>query len=882
MKKKVLCLFLALFIIFCISAFTDAEEFTVGDWVLLLENGTASISRYIGHESEITVPTNAEILGQTYRIRTVGDGAFEDCTYLTKVTIPEGIATLGHYAFRNCTMLARLEILGDLSDGDARSVKGNGEYYASERSINNSIFYNTGKNADSFTVIFGEEVTRIPAYLFATSPDKSEDVYAHVTDLVIGNRTAEIGEYAFYRCFDLKQITFGDELSGIGKSAFGDNTSLTEISFNQQLLQIGENAFSGNTRLSMVNFNPRLVTIHAGAFENCSSLISLEFPESVATIDSYAFQNCTRLSSVTIHGKTGTQVRLGDGAFRHCTGLSELMIDADIAPCKAESMGSNREYYAVNRSENNSVFYDTGKNSDSFHVVFSDRVSSIPAYLFASSPDKADDVYAHLTGVAIGENVREIGAFAFARCYSLGELTLGKQVSIIGEKAFLDDSSLEELVFNENLFRIGDYAFSGNIGLRQAALNPKLSEIGKGAFSGCTALLSMMIPDSVMTIGDYAFENCTRLSGVRINGLAGIEIYLGCGAFRNCTAMTSVIINADISDCRPESVKGNGEYYASNRTENNSVFYNTGNNAEPFTVIFTEPVSRIPAYLFASGQPNSDDVYSHITSVVIGNSVHEIGDYAFYRCFNLDTVIMGNLISFIGENAFGEDNLLTQVRYAGETKEWGDIDIGANNDFLVDSSRDYEFDPESEISSEIAAFEEQTVVWTEIPEEENASLGTENTDSPAADSSAAAPENTVLEPFADEEPVYDDGILSVLDQANILDRSRSGEYLELVREFTKKTGAWFLFITTADTGRKESNDKWTYFDRMIEAFGDASRAEGGIALVFDRASTDVLADAYGSFGRQLTDARWDAIFAEMTKPGSMTQNLIDTLHLLNE
>lgn len=704
-----------------------ADEISVGDWVYLLENGTASIARYTGTDSEITVPTSAEIGGQSYRIRTIEALAFEDCRSLSSVIIPEEITAVGHAAFRNCTMLSYLEIQGNLSDCSAKSIGANGEYFETDRSINNSVFYNTGNNAPEFSVVFADTVTRIPSYLFATSPDKGEDAYAHITSVEIGNKTAEIGEYAFYRCFDLKNVVFGENLTRIGNYAFSENTSLKELSFN------------------------------------------------------------------------------------------------------------------------------------------------------------------------------------------------------------------------ELLFAIGEYAFAGDESLETVAFNPKLSEIGAGAFGFCTSLTSVDIPDSVMTIGAYSFENCSRLRDVRINGLQGIEISLGEAAFRNCTFLSNLVINANVADCPSKSVKSNDEYFASDRTENNSVFYNTGNNADPFRVVFTDLVTRIPAYLFATGSPNSADVYAHITEAVIGNNVTEISDYAFFRCFNLKTVWMGSQIGRIGENAFGEDNLLEQVQYTGEQNEWENIEIEGNNDFLESSSRDY--DVEEEAVEEAAAEAEEDIAEEapaeeaaeeapaaeaeeeapaeeaaeEVPAEEAAeeASAAEAEEAPAeeaveeapaaeAEEEASAAESAAEEAPAQEpaeEPAAEAGearkeaavesaaqggtgenasyALSILDQAGVLDESRSSEYLDLVHEFSEKTGGWFLFFSTADTGAAEAYDKWDYFDRIVEAFADTSLEEGGIAVVYNSKDGTVMADTYGRVGEMITDDEWDEFFSLMTQPGDMTDKLAGTLAAVN-
>ena len=84
---------------------------------------------------------------------------------------------------------------------------------------------------------------------------------------------------------------------------------------------------------------------------------------------------------------------------------------------------------------------------------------------------------------------------------------------------------------------------------------------------------------------------------------------------------------------------------------------------------------------------------------------------------------MGSQIGRIGENAFGEDNLLEQVQYTGEQNEWENIEIEGNNDFLESSSRDYDVEeaPAEEVPAEEVPVEEapaEEVPAEEVPAEE--------------------------------------------------------------------------------------------------------------------------------------------------------------------
>ena len=47
---------------------------------------------------------------KTYRVTRIGDAAFQNCTSLESVTIPESVTSIGNYAFNYCTYLTSVTI----------------------------------------------------------------------------------------------------------------------------------------------------------------------------------------------------------------------------------------------------------------------------------------------------------------------------------------------------------------------------------------------------------------------------------------------------------------------------------------------------------------------------------------------------------------------------------------------------------------------------------------------------------------------------------------------------------------------------------------------------------------------------------------------------
>ena len=141
----------------------------------------------------------------------IGSHAFEYCTSLSSITIPNTVTSIGLCAFNACTGLKSVEI--------PNSVK----------SIGNSAFSGcTG-----------------------------------LTSLTIGNSVKSIGGFAFAGCAGLKSLTIPNSVTSIGDGAFVGCTGLTEItSFAKSAPQIE------NTTFWDLNINSITLTVPYGSITN--------------------------------------------------------------------------------------------------------------------------------------------------------------------------------------------------------------------------------------------------------------------------------------------------------------------------------------------------------------------------------------------------------------------------------------------------------------------------------------------------------------------------------------------------------------------------------------------------------------------------------------
>ena len=181
MKKTIISLLLAfcLLIVVAPAVSTEADAattYTSGDWEYTVDSGLATITKYNGTASTVTVP---EFFGY-YQVTAIGNSAFAgDCAAtMTKITFPDSLISIGKYAFSGCVGLTSIELPESLSSLGARAFQ---NCTRLEEIIFNcsaladiSIaysdygqpFYNAGKAGDGITVTFTDTCTKVPANLF--------------------------------------------------------------------------------------------------------------------------------------------------------------------------------------------------------------------------------------------------------------------------------------------------------------------------------------------------------------------------------------------------------------------------------------------------------------------------------------------------------------------------------------------------------------------------------------------------------------------------------------------------------------------------------------------------------------------------------------------
>ena len=87
------------------ATIASAEEATINGikYELITKAKTAKViagsSKYTG---DVIIPASVDYNGTTYSVTSIGESAFEDCTGLASITIPNSVTSIGEYAFEDC------------------------------------------------------------------------------------------------------------------------------------------------------------------------------------------------------------------------------------------------------------------------------------------------------------------------------------------------------------------------------------------------------------------------------------------------------------------------------------------------------------------------------------------------------------------------------------------------------------------------------------------------------------------------------------------------------------------------------------------------------------------------------------------------------------
>lgn len=465
----------------------------------VLDDNTICISRYIGDETNATIP--AKINGLT--VTTIGKNAFAQ-TGLGCLNIPASITDIKPNAFK-FSGFNKIEV--DKNNLNYTSI--NGVLFTKDKTV--LLAYPKENSATSYIIPDGVKIIESTAFMGTSN----------LNSIVIPNGVTTIKENAFYLCSNLKNVSIPTSVKSIGEYAF-DFSACTKENYGYYIgncLIGADNEINGNFT---IKDGTRLVA--DSALREIDNLGNISIPASVEIIGDCAFLNFS----------------------------SESLKNITVANENKYFSSENGVLFNKNKTE--LLCYPCGKNETTYTVP--NTVTKLAKVSFSGCKlnklnlpnnlkyiDESAFTETSLKTLSIPESVEYIGKYTFLMS-GIKTVNIPKRIATIEEGTFSCCINLKSVTINNNIKHIGDYAFSRCYNLSDINISNNVTSIGKGAFQS-TIIQKIELPASLESIGEYAFNDCQNLQEVTIPNK---EVNINNRAFYNCPELNTVTIPAKVKE----------------------------------------------------------------------------------------------------------------------------------------------------------------------------------------------------------------------------------------------------------------------------------------------------------------------------------------------
>ena len=260
-------------------------------------------------------------------IPSIKEGTFYDCRALQSIVIPNSVAQIGSYAFENCVALEQVTLPMML-----RSI-GNEAFYGCSRLKGialPAVLTRIAEGAfggciglECITVDGENTVYRVDGNCLIHIPSKSVILGCKNSSIPSDGSVERIAEYAFVNRVDLVHITIPEAVTLIGGYAFYGCSGLESVSLSEGVTSIDDYAFAWCSKLSSVALSSSVTYIAPGAFQNCHSLEII--------------YNCSALD-ITDRGDDHGEIAKNAVVYRHFPGPKATCSTAQICVVCGEAL----------------------------------------------------------------------------------------------------------------------------------------------------------------------------------------------------------------------------------------------------------------------------------------------------------------------------------------------------------------------------------------------------------------------------------------------------------------------------------------------------------------------------------------------------------------
>ncbi len=608
----------------------------------------------------------------------IGDNAFNNCRNLTSITLPEGLEHIGQSAFEHCICLQELILPKSLTH------------------IGGMAFY----SCDSLTTL------TIPGTVSYIG-DSAFNECNSLETLVISEGITTIGDNVFANCYALHSVSLPSTLTEIGVRSFASCNNLPSVVIPEGVTRIGDYAFAYNYALNSISLPSTLTEIGAYAFQD-AYVQHLEIPASVTTIGEYAFQHGT----VYVHSaskpsgwnnnwngenRSDYVVYNFERFYTDAQGVCYALFNDKTATAigyqgESTDIVIGVDGYTVTKIGSHAFASNYAIES----VVIPEGVTTICEYAFADCinllsiklPSSLTNLeyraFSNISGnaaIRIPSTLTEIASHAFSNAKLFCELqqapdgwasnwygdhservtwnvadTVTDEYGVTYVK--LNDGTVyiasvsgevSEIVLGGNsafpVTEIPAYLLDYRNDITTITIHSDITTIGEYAFHGSN--IHIYVPITVTEVGDAAFSDCfvyAAASTASAKWAEGWNSYQYLKVLWNAPNGTFCLGSDGLTYLL---VNGTAHLYLY-RTNNSEL---TINGLDGYPTVVHSITSN------GSYQEGSWDVQT----LIIGENVTKLDDYAFFRWHNLKNVTLPDSLIEIGQYAFSDCGSLTKL-----------------------------------------------------------------------------------------------------------------------------------------------------------------------------------------------------------------------------
>ncbi|MDE5755387.1 MAG: leucine-rich repeat domain-containing protein, partial [Oscillospiraceae bacterium] len=204
-----------------------------------------------------------------------GDWAFNNCSALESITIPDGVTSIGDSTFQNCVSLKTITI--------PDSITSIGDYAFDGCSILASVTIPNSVKSIGYSAFYG--------------------CYA-LTSVTIPDGVISIDTYAFNGCSSLKSITLPESVTSIGGRSFCDCSSLKSITIENADCEIYDSKDTISSKATIYGYSNSTAQAYAKKYDR--TFIALDAPAETTTTTSTTTSTTSTSTSTTTTSTTAS------------------------------------------------------------------------------------------------------------------------------------------------------------------------------------------------------------------------------------------------------------------------------------------------------------------------------------------------------------------------------------------------------------------------------------------------------------------------------------------------------------------------------------------------------------------------------------------------